>query len=71
MPPDSQELPVDTHTYERRYEGGLVWCICCKDPLSANKSIFGVSPYFPFYPPDHFCKECAEALDVVPTEIES
>ena len=70
MSEDTQDIKVTEHTYERQYEGGLVWCVCCKGPLSANKSIFGVSPLFPFVPPDHFCKECADALDVVPMEIE-
>lgn len=49
----------------KKFDGGMAYCVCCKTTLSANKSVFGVSPWFPLTPPDHFCKECAEALEVV------
>jgi hypothetical protein len=48
----------------KKYDGGMAYCVCCRGTFSADKTIFGVSPYFPLVPPDHFCKECAKALDV-------
>lgn len=61
---NDNEEPTTYEVMPGNYEGGMAWCVCCKEPFSADKTIFGISPFFPMTPPDHFCKDCAKWLDV-------